>query len=627
MNVHVNDISEVTRCQNISGERINMAQKTRSRSEIPVQYTWDLDSVFHSITAWEEAIQNLSVQSASIVEFKGKLSDSSDTLADFLAAAETLRLTIGKIYMYAALNYSVDTENQEWAARNDQARGLLGQVSATTAFAEPEMLHIGFDTLRKWMASNGRLADYSHYFDSLEKKQAHVQSAEVEQTLGLVQDTLSTASATHGILANADLKFEPAVDSNGETYEITQGTIYKLRGSKDRELRRTAFENYADAHLAFKNTMANALAAGVKRDVFFARARKYNSSLEASLANSNIPTAVFHNLIETYKANLPTWHRYWSIRRRALGLEKLELYDTTAPLSQDPPTVPFETAVDWIAEGMKPLGDEYVSILRKGSLEERWIDVYPNKGKRMGAFSAGIKGTHPFIMMSYDDNLFGLSTLAHELGHSLHSYLAWQTQTNLNYANYSLFVAEVASNFNQALVRAHLLEQHNETEFQIAIIEEAMANFNRYFFIMPTLARFELEIHERVEQGQALNADGLISLMADLFAEGFGDDVAIDYKRLGITWAQFHTHMYSNFYVYQYATGISGAHSLANGILQGKAGAVDNYLAFLKAGGSVYPLEALQLAGVDMTSPEPVETTFATLASYVDRLESLISQR
>ncbi len=272
---------------------------------------------------------------------------------------------------------------------------------------------------------------------------------------------------------------------------------------------------------------------------------------------------------------------------------------------------------------MRPLGDAYADTLKQGSLAERWVDVYPNKGKRMGAFSSGGPGTHPFIMMSYSNDLFGLSTLAHELGHSMHSYYTWQNQPFI-YSWYGLFVAEVASNFNQAMVRAHLLAEHDDPDFQIAVIEEAMANFHRYFFIMPTLARFELEIHQRVERGEALNADALINLMADLFSEGFGEAVEIDRERLGITWAQFHTHLYSNFYVYQYATGISAAHALAKGILDGRPQAANNYLAFLKAGGSLYPLDALKLAGVDMTSPEPVETTFGILAGYVDRLEELL---
>ncbi len=604
-----------------------MSAVARKREEIPQQYKWDVESIFATPEAWETAVSQLQNQLKEISQFKGRLHEGPKVLADYLEAADALITAVGKIFVYASLTYSVDTTNQETAARNDRARGLFGMAIATTAFAQPEMLAIGFDTLRDWLTQDERLADYAHYLDRLEQQQAYVRSAEVEQVLGMARDAFGTAAATHGVLANADLKIEPAMGSDGQTYDVTQGTIGGLITHADRDVRRTAWANYADAHLAFKNTMANALAAGVKQDVFNMRVRGYKNSLEAALSSNFIPTEVFHNLINTYKANLPTWHRYWAIRRRALGYDKLYPYDVKAPLSLNPPKVPYETAVDWIATGMLPLGQEYASALRSGALENRWVDVYPNQGKRMGAFSSGVKGTQPFIMMSFTDDLFGLSTLAHELGHSMHSYLTWQTQKNFTYSRYGLFVAEVASNFNQAMVRAHLLANHSDSEFQIAVIEEAMSNFHRYFFIMPTLARFELEIHERVERGQALNADSLIDLLADLFSEGFGDEVEVDRARVGITWAQFHTHLYSNFYVYQYATGISAAHALAQKILAGDNGAATNYLSFLKAGGSVFPLDALKIAGVDMTSPEPVETTFNVLAGYVDRLEALVGQR
>jgi oligoendopeptidase F len=244
----------------------------------------------------------------------------------------------------------------------------------------------------------------------------------------------------------------------------------------------------------------------------------------------------------------------------------------------------------------------------------------------MGAFSSGVQGTHPFILMSYNDDIFSMSTLAHELGHSLHSYYTWQTQPPI-YADYGLFVAEVASNFNQAMVRAHLLEINDDADFQIAVIEEAMANFHRYFFIMPTLARFELEIHQRVERGAALTADGLVALMAELFREGYGDEVEMDAERTGVTWAQFSTHLYSNFYVYQYAPGIAGAHALAQRVCAGAPGAAESYLAFLKAGDSLYPLDALKLAGVDLATPGPIEQTFGVLAQLVDRLEQALARR
>jgi oligoendopeptidase F len=370
--------------------------------------------------------------------------------------------------------------------------------------------------------------------------------------------------------------------------------------------------------------MATCLAGGVKNDVFIARARRYANSLEASLAPNHVPVEVFHNLIRVFRENLPTWHRYWAIRQRALGVDKLHVYDARAALTSTKHPVSFDEAVEMITTGMQPLGDEYVSILRRGVNEQRWVDIYPNKGKRMGAFSTGSQGTHPFIFMSFNNDLFSMSTLAHELGHSLHSYYTWENQPFI-YSRYGLFVAEVASNFNQAMVRDYLLKTHPDRDFQIGVIEEAMGNFHRYFFVMPTLARCELEIHERVERGEALTAQSLIDLMADLYTEGYGPDVEVDRQRVGINWAQFHTHLYSNFYVYQYATGIAGAHALAERVLSGGPSAAQDYLAFLKAGGSMYPLDALKLAGVDLASSAPVEQTFGVLARYVDRLEQLVS--
>ena len=493
-----------------------MSTVARKREEIPQQYKWDVESIFATPEEWETAVSQLQNQLKKIGQYKGRLDEGPAVLADYLDAADELMTAVGKIFVYAGLTYSVDTTNQETAARNDRARGLFGMAIAANAFAQPEMLAIGFDTLRDWLTQEERLADYEHYLDRLEQQQEYVQSAEVEQVLGLVRDAFGTASATHSVLANADLKFEPAVGSDGQEHDVTQGTIGGLLTHADREVRRTAWTHYADAHLAFKNTMANALAAGIKQHVFNMRVRGYKNSLEAALSSNFIPTKVFHNLIGAYRELLPSSHPHSAVRPPALEYDTLYPYDVKAPLSLDPPEVPYETAVDWIATGMLPVGQEYAGTLRRGALENRWVDVYPNQGKRMGDFSSGVKGTQPFIMMSYTDDLFGLSTLAHELGHSMHSYLTWQTQQNMIYSRYGLFVAEVASNFNQAMVRAHLLENNSDPEFQIAVIEEAMSNFHRYFFIMPTLARFELEIHERVERGAAQEAETLIALLANL---------------------------------------------------------------------------------------------------------------
>jgi oligoendopeptidase F len=444
----------------------------------------------------------------------------------------------------------------------------------------------------------------------------------VEEILGMLEDPFGGPYTTATMLTNADFKFQPAINDDGEEVELTEGSYGKILGEDDRRARQTAWENYMDQHLAYKNTLASNLANSIKQNVFLTRARRHKTALEMTLFANNIPESVFHNLIDTFKSHLPTWQRYFEIRRRALGLDTLQPYDMWAPLISSRAKVPFEQAVDWIAEGLLPLGKDYVGVMRNGCLEERWVDVYPNQGKRTGAFSWGTPGTHPFIMMSYTDEIFSVSTLAHELGHSMHSYLTWQNQP-LTYADYSLFVAEVASNFHQATVRAHLLKTNPDRDFQISVIEEAMANFFRYFFIMPTLARFELETHTRIENGQPLTSETMIKIMADLFEEGYGDKVHVDRERVGMTWATF-SHLFSDYYVCDYATGIAGAHALSNRVLRGEPGAVEDYLGFLKSGSSVYPLDVLKKAGVDLTTPQPVEETFAVMEGYIDRLEKLL---
>jgi oligoendopeptidase F len=528
--------------------------------------------------------------------------------------------------VYSTMSYSVDTGNQGALGRSDRTRSVAAQVGAATSFALPEMIGIGIPKLREWVKLSPRLAHLNHYFDRIERLQPRIRSAEVEEILTQVSDPLASALTVHSVLANTDLGFAPAAGADGVSQEVAQGTITALLTNPDRELRRTAFESYADAHLAMKHAMAASIAAGIKRDVFYARARGFSSSLAAALEPAHIPPAVYHNVIRTFRDNVGTWHRYWRVRRKALGVETLKPYDTRAQLGESVLRVPYEQAVDWISEGVRPLGEDYVKVMRQGALQDRWVDVNPNKGKRMGAFSTGVVDTFPFIFMSYNDDIYSMSTLAHELGHSMHSYYARRTQPYI-YSSYGLFQAEVASNMHQALTRRYLLATQKDPAFQVAVIEEAMANFYRYFFIMPSLARLELEIHERVERGAAITAEYLIDLMADLMLEVYGSEVevsAADRDRIGSTWAQFHTHLYANFYVYQYATGIAGANHLVERVADGDAGAVASYLAFLKSAGSMYPLEGLKLAGVDMTSPEPVEAAFATLASMVARLEELV---
>jgi oligoendopeptidase F len=591
------------------------------RSAIAKEHRWNDESVFADKAAWDQAAQEVLAAIPDVQRFKGRLSESASTLADYMDAADAIRRKLGKVYVYASMFSAVDATDAEATAMTGRAMGIYAQVSAALAFANPELIAIGRETLDRWIAEEPRLAIYSHFVDDLFRLQEYVRSAEVEEVLGMVSDPLNGISNIYGRLSNADMKFAPAKTASGEEFEVSQGSITTLLDSPDRELRRSGWNNYMDGYLAFKNTIGATYTASLKTDVFRARVRGYKSSLEASLSANNIPAAVFTNLIDTFKKNIPTWHRYWAVKRRALGVDSIHTYDVWAPITQNEPKVPYTKAVEWICEGMRPLGEDYVAALRRGCLEDRWVDIYPNAGKRQGAFSSGVHDTFPFIMMSYDDNLGAMSTLAHELGHSMHSYLSRKNQPSV-YSGYSLFVAEVASNFNQAMTRARLMETNSDPNFQIALIQEAMGNFHRYFFIMPTLARFELEMHERVEQGKGVTPDDMNALMADLYAEGYGDEMTLDRERDGITWTTF-GHLYANYYVYQYATGISAAHALSERILAGEEGAAERYVEFLSKGSSVYPLEALAHAGVDMTSPEAVETTFAVLDRYVDKLEEL----
>ncbi|MBL8161164.1 MAG: oligoendopeptidase F [Anaerolineae bacterium] len=590
------------------------------RSQVADIHKWNAESVFPSRAAWREELQALSAALPSLQPFNGTLNQSAARLAEWFEASEKLARRMETLFFYARMSQACETTDQEAIGMVGEAGSLAAQFGALASFAVPEILAIGEAVLNGWVQNEPRLAPFAHYFHDLFRQQQHVRSAEVEEVLALARDPFSAIDNTEEMITSADMTFKPVV-VNGESVPLAQSNISTFLDSPDREARRQAWEHYADGYLGLKNTLASNYLASVKRDVFYARARRYNSALEASLFNNNIPAQVFHNLIDTYRKHIPTWHRYWRIRRKALGVETLHPYDIWAPISKSTPVVPYAQAVDWIVEGMKPLGDAYVSVLRRGCLEERWVDIYPNEGKTQGAFSFGSYDTYPFILMSYDDNLGAMSTLAHELGHSMHSYFSRKTQPYV-YGDYTLFVAEVASNFNQAMVRANLFKTNNDPQFQIAVIEEAMNNIHRYFFIMPTLARFELEVHTRIENGAGVTADDMIDLMTDLFSEGYGSEMHIDRQRVGITWAQF-GHLYANYYVYQYATGISAAHALAGRILEGTPGAAEAYIKFLSAGSSVYPVDALKGAGVDMSTPEAVERTFAALADYVDRLERL----
>ena len=590
------------------------------RAKVKKSQTWNAESVFASASQFDAEVKSILDALPAIQKFKGHLGDSVDTFLEAINAMDALEQRSMKVRVYATMSSSVDANDEQGAAMNGKAMSMLAQVGAAASYVEPELLSAGEAKLRQWIQSDPRMKLYEHFVNDLFRKQAHVRSAEVEELMGLLRDPFGTVRNTAGLLANADFKFKPAKNSKGKKVELTQSTFDAILNGSDRKARQTAWENYNDKYLEYKNTLASNLTASIKANVFNMKARKFNSALEATLFNGDVPVEMFHNLINIFKKNLPLWHKYWRIRRKALGVKTLHPYDVWAPLTTKTHKVPFETAVDWICEGLAPMGEEYVRVMRRGCLHDRWVDWSPNAGKRQGAFSTRVPSdSHPFIMMSYTDDVGSMSTLAHELGHSMHAYYASRAQPMIYYT-YPSIISETASNFNQAMTRAHLLKTNQNKYFQTALLEEAMDNFHRYFFIMPTLARFELETHQRVEKGQPLTADFMIELMADLFSEGFGGEMNLDRQRVGITWGTFTTHLYIDFYSFQYAIGISAANAIARRVLSGVSSAAQDHINFLKAGSSKSPMDVYRVAGIDMTTNQPIEDAFAVLEEYVDRL-------
>ncbi len=591
------------------------------REDVVREHSWDLSHIFADGTAWDAEAQRVEAALPGLASFQGRLSESAQVLQAWFVAWGDLRVAVYKLVNYAVMSFDQDTANQATAALRERAISLHARFSTAAAFAEPELLAINPAQIEAFLTVEPTLDIYRHYLHNLRRRHDHVRSAEVEQLLAAAGDALSTPYSAYQMLADSDLRFANATDHAGAQHQVAHGTISELLQSTDRALRKSAWRSYADAFLSLQNSFGALYAGSVKSDVFLAQSRGYASALEASLSGANVPQAVYDTVIAASTRHLPIWHRYWDIRRRALGLEQLEPCDIFAPLAASP-TVSYAEAVAMICAGMAPLGEEYVRVARAGLTSERWVDIYPNQGKASGAYSGGCYGTPPFILMNYGDNLISMSTLAHELGHSMHSWHTNRAQPVI-YSDYSLFVAEVASNFNQAMVRGHLLAQGGPREFQIALIEEAMANFHRYLFVMPILSQFEQQTHAWAEAGEAVTAERMGDLLAGMLARSYGPAVQVDAVRDGIVWAQF-SHLYSNFYVYQYASGIAAANTLADGVLRGEAGAAERYLQFLSAGGSRYPLDALALAGIDMTTPAAMDRAFGVMEGFVDRLEGLV---
>jgi oligoendopeptidase F len=604
-----------------------MSQSLPNRKDVPLERQWAVESVYASLEEWESAFAAAAAKIPGIARFEGHLGASSAMLLQAIEEIDVVIQEIGRIWLYASMLQAGDAADQAAQALCSRAMALSVQFSTTSAFYDPEVLAIAPERLAEFLAAEPELAWRRHHFETLSLLRPHVRSAEVEGVLAQVGEISGGVHTAHDALIDADLKFAHAVTPSGERLPVAQGTVASLVQHTDRAVRKAGWESYADGYLGMKNTLAACLTTSGKSEIFHVRTRGYENVLQSRLVYDAIPRVVVENLLNTVQENLPVWHRYWSVLRKGLGVEKLHGYDV--PLYESPATLitqraslSFDDSVRIICDGMAPLGERYLAPMRRGLTEDRWVDAWPNVGKGSGAFSSGTYGSRPFIMMNYDSDYLSLSTLAHELGHSMHSYLSWEKQPHI-FSNYSLFAAETASNFNQALVRAHLLNTVTDRDVRLQVLEEAISNFHRYLFVMPALAAFELDFYTKLENREPVTADGMSAKIVELFRKGYGDAVEIDEERLGITWAQF-SHLYSAYYVYQYATGISAANALAQQVLAEGQPAADRYLSFLEAGGSMYPLDALKLAGIDMTSPAPITAAFGVLSGMIDEMEKLV---
>jgi len=595
------------------------------RKDAPIESTWNREAVYPTWKDWEVDLKAALKELPELSKYNGRLKEGPDVLADWFELRGRHWRRMMMVVEFADWAQIVDSTDVAAKGYFGQAKSLQAKFKATTAFAQPQMVEIG-DSFVDWAEQEPRLRPYKHYFDNLLRLKAHQRSEEVEEILSMLAEPFDAVYQAASELVDADLTFRDAVDSQGKAHPVYQANMDIALQDPDRERRRAAWESYFDSYLSMENTLASIYLANVKNWKLLAEARGYGSVLEMMLSPTKLPLEIFHNLIDTFKKNLPTWHRYWAVKAKVLGVDAMRPYDVWASTVKNPPVIPYKQSVEWMCESLKPLGEEYTSILRKGSLEGRWVDYSPNIEKRQGAASSLQAGRKPpFIYMSYDDSIIALSTLTHEMGHSMHGAYMAENQPDVynTYECISSTVAETASNFHQAMTRAYLRElKADDRNFQLALIDEAMTNYHRYFFIMPTLARFEFEVFHRAAEGQALTAVELNDILRGFYAEGYGETMKDDPGRTCITWAQF-LHLYEPFYTFQYAIGISAADALTSKILAGEAGITERYIEFIKAGGSKYTMDLFELAGVDMSTPAPVEASFKEMAGLVDQLEEL----
>lgn len=593
----------------------------KERKDMDLEYTWDLESMYKDEKAWEEDVKLVLEKSKDFEKYEGRTGESKETLLNVLKGRDEIYRKASHINSYASMKLDQDTRSGDSQSKSDKALAVYVQVSERTSFIIPEILQIDEDILNKYCEESEELSLYKQDLDDILRQKEHVLSIKEENLLAQMGEVANSPQQIFSMLNNADLKFPTIKDENGIDVEITHGNFIPLMESKDRNVRKSAFEALYHTYEDFKNTYAQTLSGNTKMNIFNAKARNYNSSIEASLDQNNIPVTVYDNLINSVHNNLDSMHKYMEIRKRALELDELHMYDLYTPIIKDTDfNVPFEEGKELILEGLHPLKDEYINIVKEG-FNNRWIDVYENKGKRSGAYSGGSYDSNPFILLNYHDTLDSVFTTAHEMGHSVHSYLSRKNQPYV-YGGYSIFVAEVASTANEALLLDHMLKNVKDENEKIYLLNHYLEQFRSTVFRQTMFAEFEKIIYEQVEQGGALTADYLSATYKELNEKYYGPSMVVD-DEIAIEWARI-PHFYYNYYVFQYATGYSAAVSLSQQILEEGEPAVERYLNFLKSGRSDYPINVLQKAGVDMTKEEPVDNALKLFGELVDEMDKLI---
>ncbi|MEG6590911.1 oligoendopeptidase F [Paenibacillus barengoltzii] len=590
------------------------------RSEVPKEHTWQLQDLFPDQAAWDKSYNDLKALKDKASEFEGKLTDAQHIKAVFELEDE-LSLQIERLYVYAHLHHDEDTTNPTYQALVQKAKKLSVEVSEALSFITPEILALPEQELDK-LIDDPALADYKFTLQEIKREKAHVLSKTEEALLAQVGNLSQAPQQIFGMINNADMKFPKIKDENGNEVELTHGSYIQFLENPNREVRERAFKAVYETYRKQKNTIAATLSANVNKNMFYSRVRKYPSVLEMSLYGDNIPKEVYTNLIDAVHESLPLLQRYMKLRKKLLGVDELHMYDLFAPLVEEYKwEIPYEEAKKMVAEGLQPLGEEYLKVLREG-FENRWIDVYENEGKRTGAYSWGAYGTHPYVLLNHKDNLNSMFTLAHEMGHALHSYFSDEA---LKYrdAQYTIFLAEVASTTNEALLMDYLLKKSTDPKQKLYLLTYYADQFRTTLFRQTMFAEFEKLIHERAEAGESLTPQELSEIYYDLNVKYHGKDMVVD-QDIEMEWARI-PHFYTSFYVYKYATGFSAATSFSKQILEEGKPAVDRYLGFLKSGGSDYSINILKKAGVDMSSPHPIREAMSVFENVIEQMEQLTS--